>query len=174
MTTESGNKVFVGGISWKADEKSLAEFFATFGPVIECKIIMDKVTNKSKGYGFVTFEDAESAEKVKQSPNLYFLGKTMNVGDAVRKNENKNERHNQQQQSFVQPFMQGYNPYNAYPYNPNFYPQQQQFMGTPYVSYGQPYPFSPQSQPFTPVQATRKHHWPTHYANTSNGTRQPE
>lgn len=62
----SANRVFVGGISWKvfykvsdvsaaktlfkADESSLADFFATYGAVLECKIIMDKVTGKSKGF----------------------------------------------------------------------------------------------------------------------------
>ena len=59
----------------QADETSLATFFSTYGKVVECKIIMDKVTGKSKGYGFVTFETAESANKVKNSQNLYFLGK---------------------------------------------------------------------------------------------------
>jgi len=81
---ESG-RIFVGGISWKGDEESLGNYFSSFGKVLECRIIMDKNTKKSKGYGFVTFEDPESAEKVKQANSLYFLGKMMNVGDAVRK-----------------------------------------------------------------------------------------
>eukprot|EP01089_Gocevia_fonbrunei_P019212 TRINITY_DN672_c0_g1_i2.p1 TRINITY_DN672_c0_g1~~TRINITY_DN672_c0_g1_i2.p1 ORF type:complete len:245 (-),score=54.92 TRINITY_DN672_c0_g1_i2:231-965(-) len=82
------NRVFVGGISWKADETSLKNYFETFGPVIECKIIMDRVTGCSKGYGFVTFADAETSATVKKQSNLYFLGKMMNVGDAYRKIEN--------------------------------------------------------------------------------------
>jgi RNA recognition motif-containing protein len=66
----SSHRVFVGGISWKvpkhastvlqlfsfgsqADEQSLANFFSSFGKVTECKIIMDKVTGKSKGYEIV-------------------------------------------------------------------------------------------------------------------------
>mmetsp|Transcript_11699 Transcript_11699/g.14562 ORF Transcript_11699/g.14562 Transcript_11699/m.14562 type:complete len:204 (-) Transcript_11699:151-762(-) len=78
--------VFVGGISWKADEDSLKEFFSTYGHVIECKIIVDRDTNKSKGYGFVTFKDAETAEIVKKATDLNFLGKSMNVSNAYRKN----------------------------------------------------------------------------------------
>jgi len=85
MTDSEAGRIFVGGISWKADEESLANFFSSFGKIIECRIIMDKNTKKSKGYGFITFEDPEAAEKVKLSNNLYFLGKMMNVGDAVRK-----------------------------------------------------------------------------------------
>jgi len=126
------NRVFVGGISWKADESSLANFFSAYGTVVECKIIMDKVTGKSKGYGFVTFQDAESANNVKQSTNLYFLGKTMNVGDAVRKNDalgvQQSSSHGgspramqiaSQQLSYQVPY--GFTPgYNAY-----YYPQQQ-------------------------------------------------
>jgi len=83
-------RVFVGGISWKADEKSLTDFFTSFGKVSSCKIIMDKITGKSKGYGFITFENEESANLVKQAQKIFFLGKTMNVGDAMRKNDNIN------------------------------------------------------------------------------------
>jgi len=120
--TENG-RIFVGGISWKADEESLGNFFSSFGKVIECRIIMDKVTKKSKGYGFVTFEDPESAEKVKQSNNLYFLGKMMNVGDAVRKNEGSSSSSRSQG---------SYNNYESEDQNgfyneqgQNFYPPQQ-------------------------------------------------
>ncbi|EFA75101.1 hypothetical protein PPL_11175 [Heterostelium album PN500] len=83
----SPNKLFVGGISWRADEAGLAKFFSTFGNVLECKIIMDRNTLKSKGYGFITFEDEESVSKVKNASTLSFMGKNMNVGDAMRKSD---------------------------------------------------------------------------------------
>jgi len=123
------NRIFVGGISWKADEQSLANFFSSYGKVIECRIIMDKVTKKSKGYGFVTFEDAESADKVKNSTNLYFLGKMMNVGDAMRKGEGTTSGGRTQTTNYDQ----GYMPtttqdISSQPYfnvqNQNYYPQQ--------------------------------------------------
>eukprot|EP00898_Chlorokybus_atmophyticus_P008033 jgi/Chlat1/8230/Chrsp77S07681 len=80
------NSVFVGGISWQADEASLAQFFSTFGPVVSCKIIVDRETAKSKGYGFVTFADADTCTRVKRMERIEFMGKTMNIGDAVRSN----------------------------------------------------------------------------------------
>jgi len=146
-----GNRVFVGGISWKADEASLANFFSSYGNVVDCKIIMDKVTGKSKGYGFVTFETGESAGQVKQSTNLYFLGKMMNVGDAVRKTEgqpNGSKQGFSHQQYVNGNTEQGYSPtgFNPY-YNQNYFPQQQFYnpnmyqlgygQGMPYANYGQ-------------------------------------
>lgn len=129
------NRVFVGGISWKADEASLANFFQNlgYGKVIDCKIIMDKTTGKSKGYGFVTFDSPESAKQVKQSTNLYFLGKMMNVGDAVRKSDTKYYSQLQQQQQQLPP--------QIFPYSdPNF----------PYF-FNQGFPASPFQQPFFPA-----------------------
>lgn len=61
----------------QADEIQLENFFSNHGQVLECKIIMDKVTGKSKGYGFVTFQDADAAERVKQTANFQFLGKNV-------------------------------------------------------------------------------------------------
>jgi len=104
--TLSGNRVFVGGISWKADEASLKNFFETFGTVLECKIIMDRNTGCSKGYGFVTFADAEIAQNVKQQGNLFFLGKMMNVGDAYRKADPSGTGKGYRQGQYVQQPMQ--------------------------------------------------------------------
>eukprot|EP01133_Synstelium_polycarpum_P013893 gene13893-16389_t len=70
-------KLFVGGISWRADESSLAKYFGTFGNVLECKIIMDRATQKSKGYGFITFDDEESIVKVRSASSLLFMGKNL-------------------------------------------------------------------------------------------------
>jgi len=157
MSTNGGreqsnpNRVFVGGISWKADETSLANFFSAYGTVIECKIIMDKATGKSKGYGFVTFQDAESANNVKQSSNLYFHGKMMNVGDAVRKSDSPiqqphNTNRNTMPMSYAVPY--GYNPaFNAYYSNGAYY--QQPFYGnvpTYMLAYSQFNPIYSQQQ----------------------------
>jgi len=135
------HRVFVGGISWKADEGSLKTFFSSFGTVSECKIIMDKNTGKSKGYGFITFETAEAAEKVKLSNNLYFLGKMMNVGSAVRKSDAEKRQggsyvnSNFNQQGFAEGYNEGGN-FNPY-YNQPFFPQQQYIPNMQYISYPQ-------------------------------------
>lgn len=130
----SSNRVFVGGISWKADEASLANFFQNlgYGKVIDCKIIMDKVTGKSKGYGFVTFDTPEAASKVKQSTNLYFLGKMMNVGDAVRKVETRGPHY------YSQPFPEF--PQFYFP-NPITFQPGQYYNPTMLPGYPQLYPY---------------------------------
>jgi RNA recognition motif-containing protein len=77
--------VFVGGISYKVDEDQLKQCFEYYGTVSYVRIIRDKFNfNQSKGYGFVTFEDPQVAEQVKNEGFIEFMGKTMNVGDAYR------------------------------------------------------------------------------------------
>ncbi|URE11280.1 hypothetical protein MUK42_04632 [Musa troglodytarum] len=57
------SKLFVGGLSFYTTEDSLSEAFSRFGQVIEAKIIMDKVSQRSKGFGFVTFASEDEAQK---------------------------------------------------------------------------------------------------------------
>ncbi|MBX3251862.1 MAG: RNA-binding protein, partial [Myxococcales bacterium] len=57
MTT----KVFVGGLSWGTDDNGLFRAFEKFGAVVEAKVIQDRDTGRSRGFGFVTFEDASAA-----------------------------------------------------------------------------------------------------------------
>ena len=64
------NKLFVGGLSWDTEEQSLREAFAKFGDVTEAKIITDRETGRSRGFGFVTYshsDDAEGALKLDQT-----------------------------------------------------------------------------------------------------------
>lgn len=56
------NKLFIGGLSWDTTEESLKEFFASAGTVEEASIIFDRVTNRSKGFGFVTMSSEEEAK----------------------------------------------------------------------------------------------------------------
>jgi cold-inducible RNA-binding protein len=65
------NKVFVGNLSFKTDNNGLAAHFASAGTVTKADVLMDKMTGRSKGFGFVEFateEDAKNAvEKLNQS-----------------------------------------------------------------------------------------------------------
>lgn len=57
------NKLFVGGISWDTTEEGLKKFFEQAGTVTEAKIITDKFSGKSKGFGFVTMGSEDEAKK---------------------------------------------------------------------------------------------------------------
>ncbi|KAJ6350112.1 hypothetical protein OIU78_006323 [Salix suchowensis] len=56
-------KVFVGGLAWETPKEALGEHFEKYGEILEAVIISDKITGRSKGYGFVTFKDAGAARK---------------------------------------------------------------------------------------------------------------
>ena len=56
-------KLFVGNIDWNISEDELREAFAVHGDIEECIIIKDKMTNRSKGFGFVTFTTDSDADK---------------------------------------------------------------------------------------------------------------
>lgn len=50
-------KVFVGGLAWETPKEAMREHFDKYGEILEAVIISDKITGRSKGYGFVsTFE----------------------------------------------------------------------------------------------------------------------
>ena len=60
---EAKNKLYVGNLSYEIDDAKLGEIFAAVGEVTEAKVITDKATGRSKGFGFVTMKDDETAEK---------------------------------------------------------------------------------------------------------------
>ncbi|HBA36438.1 TPA: RNA-binding protein [Candidatus Falkowbacteria bacterium] len=55
-------KLFVGGLNFKTTEEILAEAFAKAGKVISAVVISDRMTNRSKGFGFVEMENDDEAE----------------------------------------------------------------------------------------------------------------
>jgi len=65
-TTSESCKMFVGGLSWQTTEESMKEYFCKFGTVVEAMVMRDPSTKHSRGFGFVTFADTESVEKVTQ------------------------------------------------------------------------------------------------------------
>jgi RNA recognition motif-containing protein len=82
------NKLFVGNISWDATDDSLKELFSQVGTVLEAKIITDKFSGRSKGFGFVTMEtEEEAAAAVEQLNGKELDGRAINVDFARPKEE---------------------------------------------------------------------------------------
>jgi RNA recognition motif-containing protein len=55
--------IYVSNLSFAVQDEDLREFFAEYGEVSSAKVIMDKYTNRSKGFGFVEMSDDAAAQK---------------------------------------------------------------------------------------------------------------
>ncbi|EHA8588267.1 RNA-binding protein 24 [Cocos nucifera] len=75
-------KVFVGGLAWETPTEELRRYFEQFGEILEAVIITDKNTGRSKGYGFVTFRDPDSARLSVADPNPVIGGRRANCNIA--------------------------------------------------------------------------------------------
>ena len=72
--------IFVSSLSFKTKKEELAELFAPYGEVTNARIILDKVTRRSKGYGFVEMDNEEQANAAIAALNgTEFMGRTINV-----------------------------------------------------------------------------------------------
>lgn len=60
---EQKNKLYVGNLPYTVNDEGLKELFAGAGEVIEAKVITDRDSGRSKGFGFVTMKDDAAAEK---------------------------------------------------------------------------------------------------------------
>ncbi|MBM4291017.1 MAG: RNA-binding protein, partial [Deltaproteobacteria bacterium] len=76
-------KIFVGGLSWGTTDQSLREAFEQFGEVADARVIKDRDTGRSRGFGFVTFEDEASvAEAIEKMNDSTLDGRTIRVSEA--------------------------------------------------------------------------------------------
>ncbi|HTB82665.1 MAG TPA: RNA-binding protein [Candidatus Sulfotelmatobacter sp.] len=57
------NKLFVGNLTFDTTENDLQDLFAPFGTVNEANLMMDRMTNRSRGFGFVTMSSDDEAQK---------------------------------------------------------------------------------------------------------------
>ncbi|KAJ1689236.1 hypothetical protein LUZ63_013391 [Rhynchospora breviuscula] len=76
-------KIFVGGLAWETQRDTMRRYFEQFGEILEAVVITDKNTGRSKGYGFVTFKDAESAFRALQDPTPVIDGRRANCNLAA-------------------------------------------------------------------------------------------
>lgn len=76
-------KIYVGNLSYRTGEDQLSQHFGKFGQVSSVVIVMDRATSRSKGFGFITFENAAAANQAVQEMNGKEIdGRTIKVSIA--------------------------------------------------------------------------------------------
>ncbi len=76
-------KLFVGSLPWSVNDKTLQQTFEAHGTVVSAKIITDRETGRSRGFGFVEMENPTDAEKaVKSLNNSELDGRNIVVNEA--------------------------------------------------------------------------------------------
>ncbi len=80
--------IYVANIPFKATDGQLKELFEAYGEVTSAKIIIDKETQRSRGFGFVEMPDTASAKQAIEKLNGYsFEGKELSVNEARPKSD---------------------------------------------------------------------------------------
>lgn len=78
-----GNKLYVGSLPYSTTEQELSELFAQYGTVQSAKVIADRYTGQSRGFGFVEMATSEEAQKAIEALNGSNLGgRTLVVNEA--------------------------------------------------------------------------------------------
>ncbi|CAN6715830.1 unnamed protein product [Malus baccata var. baccata] len=72
-STLTSPRLFISGLSRLTTDEKLKEAFSPFGQIVDAKVVMDRVSQRSKGFGFITYASVEEAEKAKEGMNAKFL-----------------------------------------------------------------------------------------------------
>jgi len=83
--------IYVSNLSFNVRDEDLHEYFAEYGEVSSAKVIMDKFTNRSRGFAFVEMPDDEAAKKaIQELDGASVDGRTINVAVAKPREERGN------------------------------------------------------------------------------------
>jgi RNA recognition motif-containing protein len=80
------SKIFIGGLNYSTTEKLLLDALEKFGKVVSIRIVTDKDSGTSKGFGFATYESHESATKaIEELNNSIFDGRRIGVKESFER-----------------------------------------------------------------------------------------
>jgi cold-inducible RNA-binding protein len=87
------NKLFVGGLSWNTTSDDLRQAFEGFCSVQEAKVISDRETGRSRGFGFVTLTNASEIQiAIQQMDGFTLDGRTLRVNEANERSTTRTPR----------------------------------------------------------------------------------
>ncbi|KEZ45173.1 hypothetical protein SAPIO_CDS2623 [Scedosporium apiospermum] len=79
-------KMFIGGLNWETTDQSLRDYFSQFGEVLECTVMRDNNTGRSRGFGFLTFKDPKTVNIVMVKEH-FLDGKIIDPKRAIPRDE---------------------------------------------------------------------------------------
>lgn len=74
--------IYVGNLSWGTSDEDLRSLFAQYGEVDSARVIMDRETGRSRGFGFVEMEDTGAAQAIEALNGTNFMGRDLRVNEA--------------------------------------------------------------------------------------------
>lgn len=74
--------LYVGNIPWSTNEDKLAQLFSQYGKVLGCRIIIERATGRSRGYGFVEVSDEDAAGIIEKTNGYEIDGRRLVVNEA--------------------------------------------------------------------------------------------
>lgn len=86
--------LYVGNLPWSTTEEELKNIFASHGTVYSARIISDRNTGRSKGFGFVEVDDSAAARMIAELNNTEIKGRKIIVNEAKPREEKPRERRN--------------------------------------------------------------------------------
>jgi RNA recognition motif-containing protein len=88
-----GNKLYVGNLSYEVQDRDLQELFAQYGTVSSARVVMDRDSGRSKGFGFVEMgSDAEAEAAISALNGQEVSGRALTVNEARPKEEGGDRR----------------------------------------------------------------------------------
>lgn len=78
-------KIYIGNLSYKAEDEDLRTLFSQCGEIVEAKVVTERETGRSRGFGFVTFASSSEAKKALELDGQDLLGRNLNVKLAENK-----------------------------------------------------------------------------------------
>ncbi|KPM37017.1 hypothetical protein AK830_g9543 [Neonectria ditissima] len=85
-SAKEDGKMFIGGLNWETTDQSLRDYFSQFGEVVECTVMRDNSTGRSRGFGFLTFKDAKTVNIVMVKEH-FLDGKIIDPKRAIPRDE---------------------------------------------------------------------------------------
>ena len=86
-------KLYVGNLPYNTSDEDLRDLFASYGEVTSSNVIIDRMTNRSKGFGFVEMTNDDEAQKaIDELNNTNFNGRNIRVNEALERKPRRDNR----------------------------------------------------------------------------------
>jgi len=89
----SNKKLYVGNLNFSCVDEELHNLFSQYGNVISARVIKDRDTGRSKGFGFVEMEDADAQNAIQNLNGFSLAGRVINVNEARPQGERPPREH---------------------------------------------------------------------------------